>query len=205
MSVLQRFAQRANAQGERCDLCSEQIPEHHRHLLESDARSVACVCQGCALLFASPAASRGKYRLIPDRLLRLVDFTIGDMEWTKLQVPVGICFVTGGRALYPGVMGLTEAVLEPTLWSTLAMGYPLLDSLQTDLEALLINRARGAQDYFIAPIDTCFSLVGLVRTHWRGLSGGSAVWTEIDTFFETLRKRARTQTMEATACPSATT
>ena len=30
----------------------------------------------------------------------------------------------------------------------------------------------------------CFALVGLVRTHWRGITGGAEVWRELDTFFE---------------------
>ncbi len=29
-----------------------------------------------------------------------------------------------------------------------------------------------------------------MRTHWRGLSGGEEVWTEIDTFFARLEQRA---------------
>ena len=27
-----------------------------------------------------------------------------------------------------------------------------------------------------APIDVCFELVGLIRMHWRGFSGGEEVW-----------------------------
>jgi len=32
--------------------------------------------------------------------------------------------------------------------------------------------------------------VGLIRTHWRGLSGGTEVWREIGSFFAALKKRA---------------
>ena len=45
--------------------------------------------------------------------------------------------------------------------------------------------------YYLAPIDVCFELVGLMRMHWRGLSGGEEVWREIDQFFERLQARAR--------------
>ena len=38
--------------------------------------------------------------------------------------------------------------------------------------------ARTAQ-YYIVPIDECYRLVGLIRMHWRGLSGGTEVWKEI--------------------------
>jgi hypothetical protein len=70
---------------------------------------------------------------------------------------------------------------------------------------LLVNRARGARDHFIVPIDTCFGLAGLIRTRWRGLSGGTEVWLEIGRFFESLRKRSRVHSEEAPACPPATT
>src|SRR5690348_16439857 len=137
--MLQRLAQRAAESAGRCDLCSEPVANQHRHLLEADARSVACVCQGCAILFASPAASRGKYRLIPDRYLRLEDVRIADSEWNRLQVPVGMCFLTGGKAFYPGALGATEASIAPALWQALAERYPILQTIEPELEALLIN------------------------------------------------------------------
>jgi hypothetical protein len=203
--VLQRFARRAAdasvAAAEKCDLCSEPVPNEHRHLLESATRQLACVCQACSILFAQPAASNGKYRLIPDRSLYLADFALTDAEWSSLQVPVGICFlvVTADArplAFYPGPMGATEAAVDPSTWSALSARYPLLSNIQPDVEALLVNRARGARDHYIVPIDTCFGLAGLIRIRWRGLSGGSDVWTEIGHFFEMLRKRSRIQRME---------
>jgi hypothetical protein len=45
-------------------------------------------------------------------------------------------------------------------------------------------------EYYIAPIDECYRLVGIVRAGWRGLSGGTEVWKEIKTFFEALKSRA---------------
>jgi hypothetical protein len=41
------------------------------------------------------------------------------------------------------------------------------------------------------PIDECYKLVGLIRAHWRGLSGGTEVWREIQSFFSALKKRAQ--------------
>jgi hypothetical protein len=206
---LRRLARRATeaslAAAERCDLCSEPVPERHRHLLESGTRQVACVCQACSLLFARPAASIGKYRLIPDRRVYLADLAMTDAEWDSLRVPVGICFVTAGRAYYPGAMGPAESVLDPSTWNALVARYPLLGTIEPDIEAFLVNRARGARDHFIVPIDTCFSLAGLIRRGWRGLSGGNELWTEIGRFFEALRKQSRIQSAEATACPPATT
>jgi len=211
--ALRRFARRAAeaslAVAETCDLCTERVPEHHRHLMESDTRQVACVCQACALLFARPAASLGKYRLIPDRHLYLSDFVMSDAEWDSLRVPVGMCFIVVGAdgplGFYPGPMGATEAAVDPSTWAALANRYPILRGIDPDVEALLVNRARGAKDYFIAPIDTCFSLAGLIRTRWRGLSGGNDVWVEIGQFFDALRKRSRIPPAESASCQSATT
>ena len=42
---------------------------------------------------------------------------------------------------------------------------------------------RAQAEYYIAPIDECYKLVGLIRTNWKGLSGGTEVWTEIGRFF----------------------
>jgi hypothetical protein len=47
------------------------------------------------------------------------------------------------------------------------------------------------RDYFIAPIDACFELAGLIRIHWRGFSGGETVWREIEKYFTTLKANAR--------------
>jgi hypothetical protein len=33
-------------------------------------------------------------------------------------------------------------------------------------------------------------LVGIIRVHWRGLSGGEAVWQEIASFFQRLNEEA---------------
>jgi hypothetical protein len=40
------------------------------------------------------------------------------------------------------------------------------------------------------PIDECYRLVGLIRVHWKGLSGGSEVWREIRKFFDSLKARS---------------
>jgi hypothetical protein len=47
-----------------------------------------------------------------------------------------------------------------------------------------------ASEYFVVPIDVCYRLVGLIRIHWRGLSGGTEVWQEIGKFFTELRARS---------------
>jgi hypothetical protein len=200
-STLQRFAQRAaratEAAQERCELCGEPIPHEHRHLLEPATRAIRCVCLACSILFDKEAASAGKYRLVPNRRLSLEDFVIRDAQWDDLQIPVGLAFffysTPAGRvqAFYPSPAGPTESLLRLDAWQTLEAGNPVLRTLQPDVEALLVNRARGARQCYLVPIDVCYGLVGVIRTHWRGLGGGQEVWKEIEGFFETLRARCR--------------
>jgi hypothetical protein len=72
---------------------------------------------------------------------------------------------------------------------------PVLTELEPDVEALLVNRVGQASEsstaeYYFAPIDECFRLVGLIRMSWKGLSGGTEVWVEISRFFSPLKERA---------------
>ena len=48
---------------------------------------------------------------------------------------------------------------------------PILAALEPDVEALLVYRIGAAADYFVAPIDHCYRLVGLIRMRWTGFSG----------------------------------
>ena len=68
----------------------------------------------------------------------------------------------------------------------------MLAELQPDVEALLVNRARGARRHLIVPIDDCYRLVAVIRTTWKGLSGGREVWEEIARFFDRLDEQAKT-------------
>ena len=68
----------------------------------------------------------------------------------------------------------------------------MLGSLEPDVEALLVNRARGARQHFIVPIEDPYRLVALMRSRWRGLAGGEDVWEAIEGFFAELSERART-------------
>ncbi len=42
-------------------------------------------------------------------------------------------------------------------------------------------------EYYLLPIDECYKLVGLIRMHWKGLSGGTEVWRELGEFFASLK------------------
>jgi hypothetical protein len=189
---------REQAALEKCELCGESIAPEHRHLLEVSTRQILCACRACSILFDSEAASEGRYRLIPDRHLFLQDFEMGDPQWESLRIPVDMAFffhsAPAGKvvAFYPSPMGPTESLLKLGAWEELEKANPILGEMERDVEALLVNRVRGAREHFLVPMDECYSLVGLIRMHWRGLSGGREVWEEIDGFFEGLRKRSRT-------------
>jgi uncharacterized protein DUF5947 len=210
-SSLRRFAQEESekaakeaveAAQEHCELCSEPIPSEHRHLLEVSTREVTCVCRPCSILFDRQAASEGKYRLIPDRHLFLEDFDMSDAQWESLRIPVDIAFFFYSTpaervvAYYPSPMGPTESLLKLSAWEKLEENNPVLEGIERDVEALLVTRVQGARGHFLVPIDECYSLVGLIRMHWRGLSGGREVWEEIGRFFEELRERSKTVSRE---------
>lgn len=194
--LAQQRRQAAQADLESCELCSEPIPAEHHHLLEIDKREVACVCQACSILFDREAASMGRYRLIPDRRLNLVDFRMSDVQWEGLRIPVGMAFffhsTPAGKVLayYPSPMGATESLLDLATWDELVEGNPVLQRMSPDVEALLVNRARGARDYFLVPIDECFRLIAVLRTTWRGFTGGQEVWEEMGRFFKRLAARS---------------
>ena len=212
LSALRRFAREesakkeaaeAAAQEEYCDLCGQTIPPdpEHRHLMEVATREIMCVCRPCSILFDSAAASEGRYRIVPERLLNLEDFRMSEAQWESLRVPVDMAFffynTPAGKvvAYYPSPMGPTESLLELQTWEDLETDNPLLKDMERDVEALLVNRARGASDHFLVPIDECYKLVGLIRTRWRGFSGGREVWDDITRFFEELGRRAKTVTV----------
>ena len=80
--------------------------------------------------------------------------------------------------------------MEAEVWSELAGLDPSLERMAADVEALLVNRIQGAREYFIVPIDQCYRLTGIIRTHWTGFSGGDRMWDELRLFFDGLRQRA---------------
>jgi hypothetical protein len=205
-SSLRRFAQEeserttreaAEAAQEHCEMCSEPIPSEHRHLMDVLSREIMCSCRPCSILFDREAASEGKYRLIPDRRAFLEDFEMSDVQWDSLRIPVDMAFFFYSTpaervvAFYPSPMGPTESLLRLGTWEELEASNPVLQDMQRDVEALLVNRVRGAREHFLVSMDECYRLIGLIRTHWRGLSGGREVWEEIERFFTELRERSK--------------
>lgn len=182
---------------ERCELCSAPIDPHHRHLLDLRSRELMCACQACSLLFDRGAAGGEHFKLVPDRVTALPDFDLPDFAWERLRIPVDIAFFFhdsgAGRtmAFYPGPMGPTESQLGLEAWTEIEAANPVLETMAADVEALLVNRARGARRQWLVPIGECYRLVATIRVRWKGLSGGKEVWTAIDGFFDDLDRRAK--------------
>lgn len=144
---------------------------------------------------------RAKYKRVPREVRLLADFRMSDAEWESLLIPINLAFFfhnsTNSRvsAFYPSPAGATESLLPLEAWNSIARENPILEEMEADVEALLINRVGAARegrrpDYYMVPIDECYKLVGLIRLHWQGLSGGAEVWQEIGSFFSRLRERA---------------
>jgi hypothetical protein len=200
-SRLRRLAEHSAAEREatleRCELCSLPIGADHRHLLELPARELVCACRPCATLFDRKGSGAGRHVLVPERRLRLDDLELSDLMWEELRLPVDLAFFFRSSAdatvlaFYPGPMGATESLLRLEAWQEVEAANPLLGTLEDDVEALLVNRSLGARRHWLVPIDECFSLVGLIRTTWRGFTGGREVWQGIREFFDQLDRRSR--------------
>ncbi len=206
-ATLRKFA-RPRLPVERCELCSAALGPEHPHLIELATRQIVCACNVCSLLF--DGLQGGKYKRVSRRIWLLKDFEIEDGRWEDLLIPINMAFFfyssIQGRmiALYPSPAGAVESLLPLDAWGEIVEANPVLSKLEHDIEALLVTRVSHAHgsstaEYYFAPIDECFKLVGLIRMNWKGLSGGNEVWTEIAGFFSTLRARADIVTGEPDA------
>jgi len=195
--VLRQFARRPRP-AERCELCSTEIASQHPHLFDSAARKLVCSCDACALLFSGQAKARLKR--VPRRIRLLANFQMADAQWDSLMIPINMAFFFRSSAeakvvaMYPSPAGATESLLSLEAWNEFARSSPELE-MEPDVEALLVNRighARGftKAEYYLLPIDQCFKLVGLIRSQWRGFSGGTEAWQQIADYFRELRRSA---------------
>ncbi len=188
-AALRRLAQPQTIQ-EKCDLCSVTLAPGHRHLLEMSRRQVVCACEHCAMRFE--AVVEGRFKLIPRYPHALPNFHITDSQWESLALPINLAFFFYNTSankmtvLYPSPGGAIESLLPLTSWESLLGDNPALARMESDVEALLINRVGTERKYYLVPIDLCFELVGVIRLHWRGLSGGDSVWEQLDAFFARL-------------------
>lgn len=177
---------RSREEGERCGLCGSDIADRHAHVLDEERQELLCACRACALLFERDAAAQGAYRLVPRRRMRLTG-----VAPAELGVPVGLAFFVirpdgTVSAHYPSPLGATRFTVDPQVWERVVAECDVLQTMRPSVEALLINTARGADERWLVPIDDCYRLVAVVRSHWQGLSGGTRVWEEVAEFFARL-------------------
>ncbi len=211
VAVLRQFRgmRRASSRAaEYCELCSAELHPDHPHLVELASRQLVCACDPCAMLF--DGMERSKYKRVARYVELLRNFQLTDAQWESLYIPINLAFFIRssieGRtiALYPSPAGAVESLLTLEAWNAIVLCNPRLREMQSDVEALLVNRvgrgqATGSQEYFIAPLDECYKLVGLIRSNWKGLSGGTEVWTEVGGFFNHLRSRSESETRSRNA------
>jgi hypothetical protein len=196
LKALRRFTRpRPAVDVEECDFCSVPLATQHRHLLERGTRKIICTCDACALRFDIAV---GRFKLIPRDTRHLPDFRMSDVQWECFSLPIQLAFFYRDSsahkmvALYPSPGGATESLLPISSWENVVSENSILAEMQPDVEALLVNRLNDARQYYLAPIDVCYELVGLIRLHWRGFSGGDQVWQEITQFFGRLNDTAIT-------------
>lgn len=175
--------------GERCDLCGRGVDAEHRHMLDLEERRIVCTCEGCWAL----RAGEPQFAPVGHRTLWLEDFEMPEDVWASFGIPIGLAFFMHSSvtdcvvAMYPSPAGATESELHFASWAQLIERNPVLDGLEPDSEALLVNRMVEPVGHAIAPIDRAYELVGLIKAHWDGISGGTAVEAAIARYFADLR------------------
>ncbi len=178
--------------GGRCELCPISLAAEHRHLLDLEERRIVCVCPTCWSMRSGDA----RYRPTGSRTVWLDGLDLPDDLWAAFQIPIGLAFFmrssgTGGVvALYPSPAGATECELELEAWQRLVDANPVLEDLDADAEALIVNRMAEPHVHVIAPLDDCYRLVGLIKATWEGISGGAGMEAAVERYFDGLRTSA---------------
>jgi uncharacterized protein DUF5947 len=174
----------------RCDLCAAPAGDGHGHVVDLEERRILCACRPCTLLFT---AETGRFRTAPRRYRHDPGFALSDADWHELTVPVRMAFFFHDSraertvACYPSPGGATESEPPADAWTRVLAATPALADVRPDVEALLIDRDSGA---YLVPIDACYELTGIMRTHWTGFDGGDEARRRIGVFFADLRERA---------------
>jgi Family of unknown function (DUF5947) len=180
----------AAERGAVCDLCGNRMDEDHRHLLHLTDRRILCSCEPCWAMRAGDP----ELRPTGTRMQLLEGFDLSDELWAMFQIPIGLTFffvteASGVVALYPSPAGATESELYLEAWNDLVAANPVLEGLEHEVEALIVDRISEPHAYAIVPIDRCYELVGTIKANWQGISGGSAVEDAVGAFFARLGER----------------
>jgi hypothetical protein len=192
MARLRDFAARGRTQ-DRCALCAAPVEGRHGHVVEAATGGVLCVCRGCAGVFDHAS---GRFRRIPDRVVALDALRMSDEDWSAFAIPVGLAFFRRNsaqskvQAFYPSPLGAVETSVPEPAWESLVGAHPELASMEPDVEAFLVRVSNRRRECFIAPLDECHALIGLIRREWRGFTGGDGVAPALDRFFAELREKS---------------
>ena len=180
------------AESEKCEICGQGVSEDHRHLLELGERRILCSCEPCIAM----RSGLENYCPVGTRFVWLDDVDFPAELWAAFQLPIGLAFffrstgIDAVVALYPSPAGATESELHLESWNKLVELNPILENLEADSEALVVNRMGDEPQHAIVPIDECYRLVGLIKSTWEGISGGSAIENSVPKFFEYVRHKA---------------
>jgi Family of unknown function (DUF5947) len=174
-----------------CDLCGGlMVAEDHRHLLQLVDRQILCACEPCIAMRSGEA----DLRPTGTRATIVNGFDLQDELWARFQIPIGLAFFvvstasdSGVMALYPSPAGATESELYLEAWNELVAANPVLEGLEPEVEALVVNRLADPPLFAIVPIDRCYELVGMIKSTWEGISGGDAVENAVASFFARLQ------------------
>jgi hypothetical protein len=194
--AIERFVQAFNrrSDGLRCARCRTVLHRHHRHLVELDAHQLLCACNGCIL--SAYQDDHGRHRVVPESVRGDPSWAPGWQRWDSLGVTVRLAFfvwlsrLARWVAVVPSAIGAVGREVPAGLWSEFLQESRVARHITADVEALLLRAAEsGPFDAYVVPIDVCHELVSLVRQTWHGPDGGDAARTELDGFFERLRRR----------------
>ena len=203
--VLRRVHAAARAAGTgraRATCAPSRSATTHSHVANIADRRLMCTCRGCYLLFTAaggrrPADARGARRSTASSTTSRSP----RQQWDDLAIPVDLVFLfrqsdaedADGRAAARRLLpepgrrdrvrarprrrgsGSPRRTRRSATWPT------------TSQAALLRRTGPGEFTCLLVPIDACYELVGLVRKHWTGFSGGAEVWQRIDEFFDRCR------------------
>jgi hypothetical protein len=189
-----------DAADEQCGVCDYPIDEEqHDHLVDLEEHTLICACAPCAALFAQEGTSGQRYQLVPTRVMVDPTFHLDDAQWAALDIPARLAFMfydsrlARWAALYPSPVGPAEAEPPPDGLRALQTATGLMSALAPDVEGLMVyGRRGGTLESLLVPIDACYRMIGEVRRHWQGASGGDQVWQQLEVLFAELQARATT-------------
>ena len=113
------------------------------------------MCETCWAVRSGDA----EFRPVGNRTVWLDDFALSDEHWASFQIPIGLAFFMDrrSRAAWSGCTRARRA--RPSASSTSRRGQalvadnPVLETLEADAEALVVNRIAEPPQHAIVPID----------------------------------------------------